>query len=288
MVIQLSFHVKPNLYIRDLTLNISDIDRAVTFYTDILGFKVLHQEEKKVILTVDGKTPILTLLKPVGVTAKESRRTGLYHFAMLLPSRADLGSFLLNMIQKGQSIPGASDHLVSEALYLSDPDGNGIEIYWDRPAVTWTWKNNQVAMSTDPLDAESLLAEGATKAWNGMPTDTIIGHIHLHVADLQAAVEYYTKVFGYEVVCEYGGQAAFLSTGGYHHHIALNTWNGIGAHAPSENSVGMKEFSIVLPTEDYKQNVIESLKTLNSSFLNKDENLYTNDPSNNHIALVLE
>ncbi|MEH6941416.1 VOC family protein [Bacillus sp. JJ722] len=280
----MGFHTKPNLYIRDVTLNVSDIKNSLLFYQDFLGFKVLEQGEHTAILTADGVTPLIKLNVPQDVTPKQPRTTGLYHFAILLPSRAVLGKFLLYLV-KHQFEIGAADHLVSEALYFSDPDGNGIEVYYDRPADTWAWNNEQVAMTTDPLDGEGVLAAGDGLEWNGMPADTVMGHIHLHVSNLQKASIFYKDVLGYQVVSEFGGQALFLSTGKYHHHVAINTWNGTGV--PAENSVGLKEFAIDLPNEEYKQKVIHALQARGLAFHEEDGILRTNDPSGNKIAMYL-
>ena len=138
------------------------MDSAITFYQNIIGFKVLEQTERKVVLTADGKTGLLTLEQPVDVIPKEERTSGLYHFALLLPTRADLSIFLRNLLQTGYQF-GSSDHIVSEALYITDPDGNGIEVYRDRPSSEWTWSNGEVSMVSDPLNGESLLAESDSR-----------------------------------------------------------------------------------------------------------------------------
>lgn len=177
----------------------------------------------------------------------------MYHFALLLPSRNDLARILRHFIQIRYPLQGASDHLVSEAIYLADPDGNGIEIYSDRPSAAWNWENGEVEMATVPLDAENLLAEGDGEAWTGLPSNTLMGHIHLHVSELQKTEEFYIQGLGFNIVNRYGRQALFISTGGYHHHIGLNTWNGVGAPAPLENSVGLKRFSLVLPNKETRK-----------------------------------
>lgn len=284
----LNFHAKPNLYVQAVTLNVRDINKSVIFYTDLLGFKILEQDDKKALLTVDGIHPMIVLHQPDNVTPKQVRTTGLYHFAILLPTREDLGSMLLHLLKNKFPIGGASDHLVSEALYFNDPDGNGIEIYCDRPKEQWTWKENQVEMSTDPLDAESLLAAGSQADWRGMPNETVIGHIHLHVANLQEAEDFYTNILGYDVVCKYGGQALFLSTGSYHHHVAINTWSGIGAPKPAENSVGLTNFTLSLPNNEAKIKIIDSLKENQYPYTEIKGTLQVNDPSGNHITFFVE
>lgn len=284
----MGFHQKPNLYIRDVSINVMDLNVSLAFYRDFLGFKVLEEGDRYVALTADGKTALIKLYQPEGVTPKEARKTGLYHFAILLPSRAELGKILIHLIKNNYRL-GASDHLVSEALYLNDPDGNGIEIYHDREDSEWTWNSrNQVEMTTDPIDGEGVMAAAQGELWGGMPAETIMGHIHLHVSDVEEADTFYRKLLGYELVCEYGGQALFLSTGKYHHHIGMNTWNGVGAPAPSENSVGLREYSISIPNEGYKQNIIRSLEQLGLTYVEENGVLHTKDPSQNSIALYVE
>jgi len=284
----MGFHQKPNLYIRDVSINVMNLKVSLAFYRDFLGFKVLEEGERYAALTADGKTALIKLYQPEGVTPKEARKTGLYHFAILLPSRAELGKILIHLVKNNYRL-GASNHLVSEALYLNDPDGNGIEIYRDREDTEWKWDNrNQVEMTSDPIDGEGVIAAAQGEEWEGMPSETIMGHIHLHVSNLQEAGTFYREILGYDLVCEYGGQALFLSTGKYHHHIGMNTWNGAGAPAPSENSVGLREYSISIPTEEYKQNIIRSLEQSGLTYVEENGVLYMKDPSQNSIVLYVE
>lgn len=280
----MGFHSTPNLYIRDVVLKVSDLQQSLAFYRDFLGFKVLVQETDYASLTVDGSTPILKLKEIKQALPKQPRTTGLYHFAILLPTRAELGSFLLYLVRQQYNI-GASDHLVSEALYFSDPDGNGIEVYADRPADDWTWTKDQVHMTTDPLDGQSLIKAGEGLEWSGMPSQTKMGHIHLHVSNLEEAGIFYREVLGYKVVCEYGGQALFLSTGNYHHHVAINTWNG--TKRPDLNSVGLDEYTIQIPNGSYKQEVLAALRERKISFVEEEGIVRTSDPAGNRIALHL-
>ncbi|MFT4416148.1 VOC family protein [Fredinandcohnia humi] len=282
----MNFHRPPHTFVGQVELKVMDLERSLTFYQEIIGFKVLEKTESKALLTADGKNPLLIIEQPANVTTKEPRRTGLYHFAILLPTREDLGKVLLHLIQN--NIPlGASDHLVSEALYLDDPDGNGIEIYADRPAETWDWNNGEVKMVTEPLDGQGVLEEGKGQPWTGLPSDTLMGHIHLHVSELKKTEEYYTNGLGFEVVTRYGGQVLFISTGGYHHHIGLNTWNGVGAPPTPENSVGLKWFTLVLPSEEVRQKTISQLKDIGAFVREEDGIVETKDPSENKIRLVV-
>ncbi|MBE1556280.1 VOC family protein [Sporosarcina limicola] len=278
----MNFHKAPHTYTGEVHLNVLDLDRSVRFYQEIIGFKILKEASDKIVLTADGETPLLIIEQPENVTAKEPRRTGLYHFALLLPTRSDLGKVIVHLAKN--NIPlGASDHKVSEALYLSDPDGNGIEIYADRAVNYWEWNNGNVSMSTDPLDAESIVAESAGQAWEGLPDGTIMGHIHLHVADLPEAETFY-KALGFEVVSQYP-QALFMSTGKYHHHIGLNTWNGVDASRPSKDSVGLQSFTLVYPTEAVLNEAIVKVEAFGATVESIEGGFMTEDPSGNRIVL---
>ncbi|WHY78255.1 VOC family protein [Neobacillus sp. WH10] len=279
-----NFHQKPSIYVGEVNIKVKNLDNAVTFYQNIIGFQVLERAESKAVLTTDGKTPLLTLEQPDDVIPKAGNMSGLYHFAILLPSRADLSVFLRHLIQTGYPL-GAADHYVSEALYLNDPDGNGIEVYRDRPSSEWTWKNNLVEMATEQLDSEGILAESDAE-WKGLPFGTVMGHIHLHVGDLQKAEEFYTKGLGFDVVSYYP-QAAFLSTGGYHHHIAINTWQGVGAPTLPKNSVGLNWYTLVFPSEVARENVIKQLQQVGAPVKKEADYYVTSDPSGNQIRLVV-
>lgn len=278
------FHQSPNIYSSEVNLKVKNLDYALTFYQNIMGFKVLEKADRKAVLTANGKTPLVTLEQPENVLAKEGRTSGLYHFAILLPSRADLSVFLRHFLGTGYQL-GAADHYVSEALYITDPDGNGIEVYRDRPSNEWSWKDGLVDMATVELDGNGLLAESDTE-WTGLPSGTIMGHIHLHVGDLQKAEEFYTKGLGFTIVSYYP-QAVFLSTGGYHHHIAINTWQGEGAPTPPKNSVGLNWYSLVFPDNAARESAIERLKQLGASVEKEADYYVTSDPSGNQIRLML-
>ncbi|MFF2588805.1 VOC family protein [Peribacillus butanolivorans] len=278
------FHQKPVTFVREVSINVMHLDNAIRFYQDIIGLQLLKKTDRKAVLTTDGKTPLLTLEQPADVIPKEGRTTGLYHFALLLPTRADLSIFLRHLLQTEYRF-GASDHDVSEALYITDPDGNGIEVYWDRPSSDWKWSNGEVAMGTDPLDGKSLLAESDAE-WNGLPAGTLMGHIHLHVADLRKTEEFYMLGLGFTIVNRFGG-ALFTSTGGYHHHIGLNTWNGVGAPAPKKNSVGLNWYSLVFADEEARNKVIEKLNKIGAEATKEDGFYVITDPSGNEIHLVI-
>jgi len=280
----MKFHSKPNTYVGHVNIRVQDLDRSLTFYQEVLGFQILEQTDKAVKLTTDGKTSVLSIEQPENVVPKQGKTTGLYHFALLLPKRSDLADIVHHFMNIGIRY-GSSDHLVSEALYLADPDGNGIEIYIDRDPSEWSWSNSEVAMAVDPLNFEDLLSAGKQQSWKGLPSGTVMGHIHLHVSELKKTEEFYSKGLGFEVVNRYGDQALFISTGKYHHQIALNTWAGVGAPTPPENSVGLESFTIVLADEAARNTIIAQLKSIGASVTEENDSIISYDPSGNRIYL---
>lgn len=254
------FHQKPNLYTSHVQLKVSNLARSIEYYTTIIGFDILEQTDNIVYLTTDGKSSLVSLVEVQNAQPLSLGHTGLYHLALLLPSRKDLGNIVQHFVQHNVRL-GASDHDVSEALYLSDPDGNGIEIYIDRPENEWTWnKDAQVHMGTMQLNFQPILAEADGK-WNGLPEGTVMGHIHLSVSNLAATEDFYTNVLDYEVVTRYGAQALFISTGKYHHHIGLNTWQSSGGTPAPADAVGLQSYTVVLKDADYADKVKASLQS---------------------------
>lgn len=281
----MNFHSKPNRYVSHVNIKVKDIERSLRFYKEVLGFQILKRVGKKVTLTADGKTGFLTIEQPENVTPKPRRATGLYHFALLFSKRSDLANMIFQLVKHNIEI-GAGDHKVSEAIYIADPDGNEIEIAYDNDPSDWNWENGEVELTVDPLNFEEILAEGnQQKPWEGLPTDTILGHIHLYVADLEQAEKFYIDGLGYDVVGRYGEQALFISTGKYHHHIALNTWMGVGAPAPSENAVGLKAFTVILENEVKRNEVVKQLENIGASVTEENGLFVTYDPSMNRMIL---
>ncbi len=282
---KVNYHRKPITYIDQVNLKIENLERSLMFYKEVIGFNILEQTERTAKLTADGKTVLLTIEQPDNVIPKQRRTTGLYHYALLLPSRSDLGQILKHLLQSGYPLQGASDHHVSEAIYLADPDGNGIEIYSDRAPTKWTWNGNEVLMPSEPLDAENLLAEAQEDSWKGLPVDTLMGHIHLHVSDLKKSREFYIEGLGFEVVSRYENHTLFISNGKYHHHIGLNIWNGIGAPQPLFNSVGLESYTLRFVNEDKRDKIIAQLKKVGASVREENGVFVTSDPSGNRIYL---
>ena len=225
-------------------LQVSDVARSLAFYEQIVGLHLLEHSATHAQLGVDDV--VLVELHAGATRPLSARHLGLYHFAILLPDRPSLGIALKRLIEHGIQ-PGAADHLVSEALYISDPDGLGIEIYRDRPREEWTVRDNQLMMSSDPLDFEGLLTAGRPDRLTALPSKTVIGHVHLHVGDLETARKFYHDEIGLDlVVWSYPG-ALFLSAGGYHHHLGLNTWAGPNAQPAGPEMPKLLNWQLVIP-----------------------------------------
>lgn len=252
----MSFHKLPTKHIDQLSLNVSNLDQSITFYREMLGMKLLEQSDRQAVFTFDGKNPILTIEQPNDVKPLDRRKTGLFHVAYLVPTRADLANVVYHFWRNQLPVQGASDHRVSEALYLADPDGNGIEIYRDRDPEEWKWQGNEVVMDTIPLDIQGLLKERTEEGWDGFTSDSMIGHIHLQVDDLKDVQPFYEKL-GFDVVAKYGPQALFMSDNRYHHHIGLNVWNSRGGTKRDDHEVGLNWYSIKM-TEGDRHHVKES------------------------------
>ncbi|MBS4220960.1 VOC family protein [Bacillus sp. FJAT-49711] len=280
----MNYHREPVTFVGQVNLKVQNFERSLAFYQEVIGFRAIEQTERSAKLTADGKTVLLTIQQPDNVVPKQGRTTGLYHFALLLPRRTDLAKIVQHFMEIGLRF-GSSDHLVSEALYLSDPDGNGIEIYTDRDPSKWDWENGEVEMTVDLLNFVDLLSGGKQQSWKGLPVATVMGHIHLHVSELKKTEEFYIKGLGFEVVNRYGTQALFISDGKYHHHIGLNTWNGVGAPSPSLGSVGLESFTLILPDEEKRNRIITQLKSIGASVTEENGFIITSDPSGNRIFL---
>ncbi|HEY2493834.1 MAG TPA: VOC family protein [Paenibacillus sp.] len=269
-------------------LKVKDLKRSITFYEEVIGLRILTQEAGTASLTVDGIHPLLVLEQHPDAEAKPRHSTGLYHFAILVPDRRSLGQSLLHMIESKYPLGGASDHQFSEAVYLSDPDGNGIEIYADRPREQWARDSSgQFASMSDPMDVQGVIDEAGEHVWNGLPLGTVIGHVHLHVANIQKSKEFYVDILGFDATIYYGDQALFVSAGGYHHHIGLNTWAGAGAPTPPEGSVGLKFFTIVVPNEEELKGMENELKSAGISTERVHGGVFVKDPSGNGIVIVV-
>jgi catechol 2,3-dioxygenase len=279
--------IHPGTNIGLVTLRVADLERSRRFYEGILAFQPIEQASGRVVLGGQDKKPLLELIEVPGAAPQPRRATGLYHVAVLFPARADLGRELLRVARAGVQI-GQGDHLVSEALYISDPDDNGLELYRDRPRSQWQWTNGVVEMATDPVDMRGLVEEGERDAepWGVIPAGTRVGHIHLQVGDIKEAREFYHTILGFDVTADLSQHGAlFVSAGGYHHHIGLNTWHSRGAKPTPADAAGLQTFVITIPSREGLQEVKARLLAHQVPFEEKEDLIHVNDPWSNHIIL---
>jgi catechol 2,3-dioxygenase len=240
--------IHPDTAMGCVHLTVSNLDRSIAFYTGTLGMGVLASEGATATLGA-GDAELLRLRADASAPRRPPRTSGLFHFAVLVPGRLELARSLARLGARRHPLTGASDHLVSEALYLNDPDGIGIEIYRDRPREEWRTGPEGVAMATLPLDLEGILGElgGREPGEAGLPAGTRIGHVHLNVADLRDAEAFYCDVLGFAATARNYPGALFVAAGGYHHHLGLNIWNGAGAPPPPDGAIGLGHYEIVVP-----------------------------------------
>ena len=233
--------------INNVHLLTRDLQRLKSFYTEILGFNCVDEEEGILDLCTEiGQDPLLTVEEETTAQDRPAGSPGLYHIAILMPTRKDLARHLKRLAEERYPMQGFADHGVSEAIYLADPDGNGLELYVDRPAESWPRKKGEIEMFTKPLDLEDLLSElkNDSDAWDGIHPDARVGHIHLQVSDLSKSGTFYHDVLGYDITQKNFPGALFLANDGYHHYIGLNTWNSKGAVPAQKGSAGLVRFSI--------------------------------------------
>jgi catechol 2,3-dioxygenase len=279
--------LSPLISLGEVHLTVSELERSVSYYRRAIGLNVLEHDAGRARLGVADRGLVGLFERPGARSAPG--HTGLYHFALLLSSRAELARWLAHAARDRVSLVGLSDHFVSEAVYLSDPDGHGIEIYWDRPREMW---EGRVAarMTTLPLDVAGLLSEledPASEGYAGLPPDTIIGHVHLKVAAIDPAVAFYGDALGFALMAQLGTQAAFLGAGGYHHHIGANTWESAGGSPPPDGSVALRHVTIVLPTESERNSLLARLAHGGCAVQETSAGPRVRDPSGNAFMLSL-
>jgi catechol 2,3-dioxygenase len=266
-------------------LQVSDLARSRQWYTRTLGCQVLHAGPDELQLgTRDAAAPLITLVAREGTRPIQPHsRLGLYHYALLLPSRGDLGAFVRHLVSLDERIASA-DHLVSEALYLHDPDGLGIEMYCDRPRSAWTYAaNGHVVMTVDSLDLRDL-ADAANAPWSGLPSGTTLGHMHLHVGDLDRAAAFYRDGIGFDETASLRG-ALFLAAGGYHHHLGVNVW-AAGAPAPGDTDARLLEWTLRIPDASQADAVADRLTGAGHEVVSGPDGWTTRDPWGTALRVV--
>lgn len=241
------YRLPESAHVGAVRLQVSDLARSLDFYTAVLGFRILSSSDGMAVLGPEGDAVSLVELRERKGAHAVPRRglLGLYHFAILLPNREALGRFVAHLAEQG-AYAGSADHLVSEAIYLSDPDGLGIEVYADRPRSTWRTNGAEIVMATDALDLRGLVRAAGGERWTGLPAGTVIGHVHFHVGAIRDAEVFYHQALGFDKIAWSYPGALFLSAGGYHHHIGTNIW-AAGAPAASAADARLLEWELVLP-----------------------------------------
>jgi catechol 2,3-dioxygenase len=278
--------IDPATTVGVVSLAVAELDRSVRYYRDAIGLRVLKRAGSEAILGA-GETPLLILEEQPGALPwMVDRMTGLYHFAILVPTRADLGRWLRHYLSTDYPPPGQGDHIVSEALYLRDPDGHGIEVYRDRPRDTWQWENGRVRMGGGPVDIRGMMTDGEAmgEPWSGLPAGTTIGHVHLQVGDIGQAEDFYHRILGFDVVAAMP-TALFVSAGGYHHHLGLNVWHSQDAAPAPPDTATLRFYSLSLPTDDARDAVTARLASAGIPFKREGTALIVNDPWQNVVVL---
>ncbi|MBC1501212.1 VOC family protein [Listeria weihenstephanensis] len=266
-----------------VVLKTKDKDRLAAFYKEIIGLEVLANNADTAVLGV-GTKELLEIVKVPHATVPKQAKTGLYHTAFLLPSRASLGSFLHHMLESQYPLDGAGDHIYSEAFYFRDPDGNGIEVYADRPESEWQRDaDGNLPMATNGVDGDGLLMEGAELDWYKAPEETKIGHIHLQVSDLEATRDFYQGILGFKITTEIPS-ALFFAAGDYHHHIGTNIWAGRELPKLEATEIGLSFFTI--ETESIEQ-LKEDLTKKSIAFQeNGEKTIILEDPNGITIEVI--
>jgi len=280
-------HIDPDLAMGPVRLSVANLARSLTYYQQTIGLTLLTQGQGVATLGV-GEVPLLQLHELPGARLVR-RATGLYHFALRLPSRPALAQVIQHFATIGYSLDGAADHIVSEALYMSDPDGHGIEIYHDRPRHHWYDAQGRMLLTTDPLDLGAImrtLPDDRGPAWAGLPPGTDMGHVHLQVADLRAAEQFYLGVMGFERMAELPG-ASFIGAGGYHHQLGMNTWAGAGVAAPPEHAARLLRYTLQFSSQALLQELLDRLHAAGIAPLEEQDGWLVRDPAHIWVQLQL-
>lgn len=280
--------VAPSTTVGTVYLTVADLDRSIAFYERMLGLRAGERDGDTASMFA-GDEQLLSLTEQAGAQPVHGH-TGLFHFAVLLPERVDLARWFVHAADAGAPITGLSDHFVSEAIYLRDPDGHGIEVYADRPKDTWLYEDGSLSVGASPLDTTGLIAElgpdPVDSPYERMPDGTRMGHVHLHVAELEHMDAFYRDVLGFDVMGTWPGQATFLSAGGYHHHVAGNLWAGRGATPPPPGSAALRMATIVSPDIAERDRLVARVADSGQEPVAVPEGVLVRDPSQNPLLLA--
>jgi catechol 2,3-dioxygenase len=277
--------IAPDTHMGAVELSVSDLERTLEYWERVVGLRVLARENGFASLGTDSE--LVRFVEEPGARPADGH-TGLYHVALLVPDRPSLARWLAHAARDQTRIEGLSDHAVSEAIYLRDPDRHGIEIYADRPREQWEGQVMQ-RMTTLPLDVEDLLGElddPASEPFDGLPDGTTVGHVHLRVADVESTVEFYRDVLGMGLMAQLGPMAAFLSAGGYHHHVGGNTWESRSAAPAGPGFATLRHATIVVPDEAERDRVAARVADSGQEPETREAGILVRDPSQNALLLT--
>jgi len=270
-----------------VTLVVCDLDRMREFYERVVGLQLVGcgAADGRVEMGVEGGPPLVVLVGGPDAPAAPAGTTGLFHLALLVVDRLQLARAIRRVGEAGWRFTGASDHLVSEAMYLNDPEGNGIELYRDRPRSEWNWDGDQVAMGTIALDIDAVMDElpAGQDSDGPMTPGTVMGHVHLRVSDIAAAEAFYAGLLGFNVTVKGYSGALFMSAGGYHHHVGVNTWASAGATAPPEGAGGLDHFEVIVPGTGDVEDVAARLRGAGVAIQEDELGMSTTDPAGNRV-----
>lgn len=280
------FKIAKETKIGYVALKVANLEKMTRFYQEVIGLQVLTQNEQESRLGVGGD--VLLQLRKIANPLPLTRKTGLYHVAFLVPSRQELGNALFHYLSVSAPLTGASDHGYSEALYLTDPEGNGIEVYRDKPRAQWDIRaDGSIIGVTEAMDTEGVLAARAAQ-WSGFGLGTTVGHVHLKVADLQASDQFYTEKLGLTLTSNFGSQAKFFAAGAYHHHLGANNWLGSHVPAMSATDLGLDYYSFLLPNHPAFEELVAHLEATEVHFERQGEQLWVMDPNGIKLLIAIE
>jgi catechol 2,3-dioxygenase len=278
------FSINPQTTVGKVNLIVKDLPMMTAFYEDVIGLTLKDQTAEKSILGTPDEDIIALYSNPAAESVEPS--TGLFHLAILVPDRPSLAHWLYQFLSSGYHLPGASDHGVSEALYLSDPEGNGIEIYHDRPRSEWPTKDGQIQMFTERLNFDSLMKEAPQTPWQKMADKTTLGHVHLKVHNIPQSVDFYTNVLGFDIISDEYPGAGFVSAGGYHHHLGMNTWQSVGASPLPPNATGLASYSILFSNQEALDETVANIEAAGIEIQETADGPLLRDPAG--IAIILQ
>ena len=283
-----NYHTSDIPHIKNVQLKVSDLERSLNFYTQVLGLSILNQTVSQAELGNTKGQSLIELVELKNAIKRPQSFAGLYHVALLVPNRIALAKLVQHFIDHKIPVQGASDHGISEAIYLADPDGNGIEIASDTPDDTWPWINGKLDIlgKNGPMDIDAVLAsKNKDEVFEKMEAETIVGHLHLHASELEKSKQFYTEILGMDVVIDLPNSALFMSYAGYHHHIALNLWNGRNVPQNPVNAPGLALARLQVPSLEFLREIEDKLIKHQYSYTKKDQALFVLDPSGNPFEL---